>query len=269
MTKMNLSPLNVCIVQSDLVWKGKKENLKHFEKLFSQLNHKADIIVLPEMFNTAFVMNPPLIAERMGGDSTIWLQQQASQSKAVIVGSICIEEEGNYFNRFMAVFPDGRIFQYDKRHLFRLADETAYFSKGNHSLIFEIKGWKIKPLVCYDLRFPVWSKNNFKEGTFEYDCLIYVANWPEFRNYVWKSLLVARAMENQAYVIGVNRIGLDGNNIPHTGDSMILDPKGKSLYTAPSNTEIMHCHTLDYPPLAKLRNDIEIGPDWDSFSIQY
>ena len=259
--------LEVCIVQTHLVWNGTKENLEHISDLLHQLTQKPDLIVLPEMFNTAFVMNPELIAERKDGVSTNWMKQQAQIHQAVIAGSICIEENNQFYNRFLAVYPDGHIFQYDKRHLFRLANEQNFFTSGNKTIVFDVKGWKIKPLVCYDLRFPVWSKNRYTNQSYEYDVLIYVANWPIFRSHVWKTLLLARAMENQAYVVGVNRIGKDGNGVPHSGDSMIIDPKGIPLYTALPDTEEIHCLSLEYNALTKYRKDIEIGPDWDRFSF--
>ena len=262
-----LQKLEVCIIQTDLVWSNAAENLKHIGGLLNQLEEKVDLIVLPEMFNTAFVMNPPSIAEKPEGTSTLWLREPALKHQAVVAGSICIEENNSFYNRFLAAFPDGTLFQYDKRHLFRLAHEQKHFTAGNQTSVFELKGWKIKPLVCYDLRFPVWSKNRFQEGEYEYDCLIYVANWPTFRSNVWKTLLLARAMENQAYVIGVNRIGKDGNGIPHTGDSAIIDPKGIEVYAAPPDTEVIKCMTLDYQALTSYRNDIEIGGDWDEFTF--
>ncbi len=264
-----ISPtLEVCLFQTDLAWNQPKINLSNIEKAIKTLNHAVDLIVLPEMFNTAFVMNPSIIAEKPGGSTTLWMQQLAKKHQTVVAGSICIEENARFYNRFLAVFPDGRIFQYDKKHLFLLANETEYFTKGNQSITFEIQGWKIKPLICYDLRFPVWSKNQYHEGEFEYDCLIYVANWPTFRSYVWKSLLVARAMENQAYVIGVNRVGKDGNGIPHTGDSMVLDPKGKTVFAAPENQNILQCVTLQHEVLKTTRKDIDLGWDWDEFEFK-
>ncbi len=165
--------------------------------------------------------------------------------------------------------PDGSFEQYDKRHLFRLSEEQIIYSSGKKKIIIDINGWKICPLVCYDLRFPVWSKNTFnKTSGYEYDCLVYVANWPMRRNYAWESLLIARAIENQAYVIGVNRIGNDGNSIPHSGNSMIIDFKGRPLYRMPENEEFVETTLLTKKELIEFRNQFTIGLDWDHFEIK-
>ncbi|MEI8202337.1 MAG: amidohydrolase [Bacteroidota bacterium] len=259
--------LEVCIVQTDLVWNDVSANLHHIEGLLGQQKEKPDLIVLPEMFNTAFVMNPSLTAEKPNGRTTQWLLHQAYTYQSVIAGSICVEENRCYYNRFIAAYPDGTLFTYDKRHLFRLADEHKHFSSGQHSSVFEVKGWKIKPLICYDLRFPVWSKNRFLNDEYEYDCLLYVANWPQRRNRVWKTLLPARAIENQAYVVGVNRIGMDGNSVPHAGESVVYDPKGNLMYAALPDTEMVECKSLNFESLSSFRKEFPIAYDWDTFTI--
>ena len=198
--------INVTLIQSDIIWEDKVSNLKNYQNKISQIE-STDLIVLPEMFTTGFSMNPKDISETMSGETIQWMKSNASKMNSAICGSIIIEEDDKYFNRFIWVNPDGSICQYDKKHLFSFAGEDKNYTAGNEKIIIEYKGWKICPLVCYDLRFPVWSRNSE-----DYDLLIYVANWPTKRKLAWKSLLVARAIENQCYVIGVNRVGKDENN---------------------------------------------------------
>ncbi|MBA3706782.1 MAG: amidohydrolase, partial [Bacteroidetes bacterium] len=214
--------LKITIIQSNLHWENKEKNLEMFSKKIAAITDATDLIVLPEMFTTGFSMNPKKFAEIMSGPTIEWLKQKAREKKCVITGSFIAEENGNYFNRLVWMNSDGTYNTYDKRHLFRMADEHNHYNFGKSKLVVELKGWKICPLVCYDLRFPVWSRNVKSE----YDVLIYVANWPERRNHHWRTLLLARAIENQCYSIGVNRIGADGNSIAHSGDSTVIDPRG-------------------------------------------
>jgi omega-amidase len=219
--------LKVATIQTTLEWENKKANFDLFDALINPLQDKnIDVIVLPEMFTTGFSMQPEKFAEKEKDSNTLeWLKEKARESNAAICGSFIIKENGNYFNRLYWVQPDGVFFKYDKRHLFSLANEHEHYTAGKEKIIVTWRGWKICTLICYDLRFPVWSRN-----TENYDLLIYVANWPERRSHHWKSLLVARAIENQSYCIGVNRIGFDGNQIYHSGDSTIVDFEGNILY---------------------------------------
>jgi predicted amidohydrolase len=263
-----MQDLKVSIVQSDLVWKDKTANLASFSYDIEQIEEKVDLIVLPEMFNTGFVIEPEDMAEAMEGESMQWLREKAQQTNAVICTSLIILENGNYYNRLLWIRPDGSFQQYDKRHLFSLGNENLKFTGGSESIVVELNGWKIKPLICYDLRFPVWSKNTFSNGEYEYDLLIYVANWPAARRDTWMSLLKARALENQSYTIGVNRIGRDGNGFPHVGDSNIYDAKGQKMIQQNSNTEFTETLLLSKKELVDFRNKFTVGLDWDRFLIE-
>jgi predicted amidohydrolase len=257
----------VTLIQPDLAWQDKAANLRKFENYFMPLKGKQDLIVLPEMFNTGFVMEPGKIAERMEGDTMEWLAGQAEALNTVITGSLVIEDQGKFYNRLIWMKPDGNYSFYDKRHLFRFGNEHLEFSGGRNKLIVELKGWKICPLICYDLRFPVWSKNRLLEGKYEYDLLVYIANWPGRRSYAYRQLLIARAIENQSYVIGVNRVGVDGKNTLHQGDSAVLDFRGKHLIEIPPDVEDVETVMLDYSALTEFRESFKVGLDWDEFSI--
>ena len=231
------------------------------EKIFG-ISEATDLIILPEMFNSGFTMNVAKVAEPMNLTTTRWLKQMAAQTGAVITGSFIVKEGGNYYNRLLWVEPNGEIETYDKRHLFRMAKENDVFSGGEKKLIKSIKGWKICPLICYDLRFPVWSRNI----NLDYDLLIYVANWPKVRMYPWDSLLVARAIENQSYVVGVNRVGEDGNSVPHSGNSTVIDFAGKVLAKEIDKEIILH-YTLEKSPLDEFRQRFPAYLDADGFVL--
>ncbi|HOI86423.1 MAG TPA: amidohydrolase [Lentimicrobium sp.] len=260
--------LRVTIVQAPLVWAGKVQNLEYFSRVLEAIGEEPDLVVLPEMFATGFLMDPETVAEPVNGSVIQWMADQAAQLGCVITGSVAIIEKGRFFNRLVWMRPDGSWSYTDKRHLFRMGNEHQYFQAGSNPLIEELKGWKIKPLICYDLRFPVWSKNRIIDGAYEYDLLIYVANWPASRSYVWKTLLTARAIENQAYCIGVNRIGDDGKGIPHNGSSMVLDFKGRLMLEAPVNEPFTGTATLDFSELEAFRERFAVGLDWDTFTIE-
>lgn len=262
-----MQDLTITILQSDLVWEEIDTNLNNFEIKLSGIKHRQDLIILPEMFNSGFSVNPENFAEKPDGKTTQWLKKQAAEKKCVITGSIAIKENGQYYNRLIWMKPDGTYHSYDKRHLFRMAEENKVFSGGKNKIITEIKGWKILPLVCYDLRFPVWSKNTYRNNSYEYDLLIIIANWPKSRNHVWKTLLKARAIENLCYVAGVNRIGKDGKFNDHTGDSSIIDYRGNVICEAPASEENITTLTIDYNKLAKFRAGFAVGLDWDDFTI--
>ena len=253
--------LNVAIVQTHLHWEDKKANLLLFDTYISTLKEKKlDVIVLPEMFTTGFSMQPKKFAERETESDTLrWMQQKAKATNAALCGSFMVEENTNYYNRLYWVKPDGHFFSYNKRHLFSLAKEDEHYTAGVEKIIVEWRGWKICPLICYDLRFPVWSRN-----TENYDLLIYVANWPERRAHPWQSLLVARAIENQSYCIGVNRTGFDGNQIYHSGDSSIIDFEGNILYQKKDENDIFIV-SLSLQNQMGFRQDFPFLKDKDSF----
>jgi len=254
--------LNVSLVQPYLVWENTNVNLTRIEKLINGIQVSTDLIVLPEMFPTGFSMNTQSVAENMRGPSMQWLMNTASERSCCITGSIMIKDGDNYYNRLIFMFPSGDFKIYDKRHLFRMGEEDKYFKPGKQSIIIELNKWRIKPLICYDLRFPVWSRNRN-----DYDLLIYVASWPEPRIEVWDALLKARAIENQSYVIGVSRIGKDANNLNHTGDSTIFDFKGRQILKLPSNTETTATITLDKKTLDEFRKVFPVWRDSDEFKL--
>lgn len=255
--------LKITIIQTPLHWENKEKNLEMFSKKLASITEATDVIVLPEMFSTGFSMKPEKFAEPMNGPTMDWITTKAKEKNCVITGSFIAEENGKYFNRMVWMKPDGTFSIYDKRHLFRMGDEHNHYSFGKNKLVVELKGWKICPLVCYDLRFPVWSRNVKSE----YDVLIYAANWPERRNHHWKTLLLARAIENQSYVIGVNRIGDDGNAISHSGDSAVIDPRGLIISKTKANEESIETVTLNYSELAEYRKAFPAALDADGFKI--
>lgn len=261
-TIASLQDLNVTLVQTNLYWEDATANRAMLEEKIFSISDPTDLIILPEMFTTGFSMNPAKVAEHMNLHTTRWMQQMAAQTGAVITGSAVIKDQNNYYNRLLWVSPDGQVDTYDKRHLFRMGNEHEVYAGGTQRLIKKLKGWKICPLICYDLRFPVWSRNTI----LAYDLLIYVANWPQVRMYPWDSLLVARAIENQSYVVGVNRVGLDGNNVPHAGHSTVIDFTGKVLFREIDH-EVVHQHTLNKGTLDAFRRNFPAYLDADSFTI--
>ena len=268
-----MNDLKVTIVQSLLHWENIDLNLEMFSKKLALLNEPCDLIILPEMFNTGFTMRSKELAEPPGGKTMQWMAQQAKEKKSVIAGSLIVKENNDYFNRLIWMLPDGSYKVYDKRHLFRMAGEHENFSAGQQRIIVNLKGWNICPLVCYDLRFPVWSRNknqskNRISDEPEYDCLIYLANWPERRSYAWKTLLQARAIENQCYLIGVNRIGIDGKDILYSGDSAVIDPKGTIISTTKPHEESMETVSLSYQDLMDFRKAFPVGLDGDDFEMK-
>jgi predicted amidohydrolase len=229
-----------------------------------------DLVVLPEMFTTGFSMSPETIAEPADGPTLKWMQEMAALQKAVITGSVAIEENGKYYNRLYWVYPSGNFSFYNKRHLFRMGREDQHYCAGDSRIVREIDNWKICPLVCYDLRFPVWSRNrwNRMKEEWDYDVLVYVANWPEARSHPWKQLLVARAIENQCYVVGVNRIGRDGNDYEYAGHSMVIDPKGMVISDFEPGEEKVATIYLDRKMLNEFRKNFPVGMDADGFEIR-
>jgi len=262
-----MSTLTITIIQTDLKWEDKKANLHNLEEKIMSIRENTELVVLPEMFSTGFSMNPERLAEDMKGPTLDWMREVAARKRIILTGSVIIKEDEDYFNRLIWMLPNGSYGYYDKRHRFAFAGEDEHYTAGRKRLLTSVKGWKILPLVCYDLRFPVWSRQTPGEAQLEYDILLYVANWPERRSLAWKTLLRARAIENQAYVIGVNRVGDDGNHIHHSGDSMIIDPLGEILYEK-ANAEDVHTLTLRKERLTEVRERFPFWRDADHFSIQ-
>ncbi len=262
-----MQDLKITVIQSDLIWEDVQANLAGFDNKLDKIKELTDLVVLPEMFNTGFSINPKKNGEKPDGRTFCWMQEKAALLKCVITGSVLINAGGKYFNRLFWVRSDGSFDFYDKRHLFRLGDEYKIFSAGQMRVVFDQFGWEIFPQICYDLRFPVWSKNRYIEGEYEFDLMIYVANWPEIRSYAWKQLLVARAIENQAFVVGVNRVGKDGNQIPHSGDSIVLDFKGQTLASANPHEEEMLTTQISYSEMKAFRDQFTVGLDWDAFEV--
>ncbi len=254
--------LKVVLIQAPLVWENPQANRDYFSAKIKEINKGADLIVLPEMFNTGFTMNVEPLAETMEGVTINWMKEIAAESGAAITGSIIITEDEKYYNRLLFVTPGGKLFQYDKKHLFTLANEQVHYSPGTKKLIVEYKGWKICPLICYDLRFPVWSRN-----VEDYDVLIYVANWPEIRTKAWDVLLQARAIENMAYCIGVNRVGQDGKGFDYIGHSAVYDALGDLITPLSFEDEILFFTTIKKGHLTEVRNKLKFLKDKDNFEI--
>jgi omega-amidase len=263
----NMSKLSFTLVQTQLKWEDREANLKMLENKIRNMDSTTHVVVLPEMFSTGFSMKPEQHAETMAGPTVQWMKNLAAEKKIILTGSVIIEDNGKYFNRLIWMLPNGNFGFYDKRHLFAYAEEDQHYTSGTQRLIASVNGWKINLLVCYDLRFPVWSRQSqTDEGGAEYDMLIYVANWPEKRNTAWKALLQARAIENQCYVIGVNRVGNDGNGIYHSGDSMVINPVGEILYEK-AHEEDLFTITLDKVEVENTRERFPFWRDSDAFQV--
>ena len=260
---MPVSTLSFSLIQTSLFWEDKGANLDMLAKKILSIEEYTEVIVLPEMFNTGFSMQPKKFAETMDGPTVEWMRRLSAEKKAIITGSLMIQEGEQFFNRLIWMLPNGELGYYDKRHLFAFAGEDQHYTAGNKRLIASVKGWKINLQVCYDLRFPVWARQQGEE----FDVLLYVANWPEKRNHAWKTLLTARAIENQCYTIGVNRVGMDGNNIAHSGDSLIVGPLGEVLYHCAFNEDVFTI-TLQKDELTNTRAQFPFWKDADFFQIQ-
>jgi len=264
-----MQDLKITLIQTSLIWEDKKSNLRMLEDKIMSIQEPTDLIILPEMFSTGFVITPQTLAEPWDGPAFQWMKLMASHKGCAITGSIIVEDQGKYFNRLYWITADGFYRMYDKRHLFRMGKEHESFSMGKARSVIDYKGWKILPLICYDLRFPVWSKNRYINGKYEYDLLIYAANWPAVRSNIWKNLLMARSIENLAYVAGVNRVGVDGNNVDHSGDSCVIEPSGKILLSIPPGMEKTANIILSMEDLQQFRENFNAGLDWDNFTIQF
>lgn len=280
-----MSTLSITVIQADLHWENKTANLLMLEEKIFDIQEKTEVVVLPEMFSTGFSMRPELLAEDMSGETIQWMKRVAAQKRIILTGSFICRDDVNglavntsntvqsagsapihYYNRLIWMQPDGRYGIYDKRHLFAFAGESNHYTAGAKRIITSVNGWKINLQVCYDLRFPVWARQQQQSSDVEYDLLIYVANWPERRRLAWKTLLRARAIENQCYVIGVNRVGKDGNNIHYCGDSMVIDPLGEVLYHKKDEEDIVTIN-LEKQYLQTVRQQFPFLIDADRFVI--
>lgn len=259
-----MADLKLTLVQTSLLWEKPEANRNHFDLVLKNFKKSSsNLIVLPEMFTTGFTMNAEGVAEKMDGPTVAWMAALAAKKNAVVCGSLVISEKKKYFNRLIWMQPDGKYSFYDKRHLFRMAGEHNIYSSGTKKLVVELQGWNICPLVCYDLRFPVWSRSNG-----DFDLMIYIANWPKQRSFAWNQLLVARAIENQCYVAGLNRIGRDGKHNEYSGDSVVLDAYGQKISsTKPTNSSV-ETVVLSLKKLKDFRKSFPVFMDADKFKIQ-
>lgn len=267
-----MRPLTITLMQQDLAWEDPETNRNKFEALIEAVTIPTQLVVLPEMFTTGFSMQPEKLAEPMEGETLRWMKTIAAKNRIILTGSLMIKERDRYYNRMIWMLPNGQFGYYDKRHLFGYAGEDEHYARGQKRLIASVNGWKINLQVCYDLRFPVWARNRMVEdeegqATPEYDLLLYVANWPERRSAAWKTLLQARAIENQCFVAGVNRIGNDGNNIYHSGDSMLIDPMGEVMHHVADKPDVS-TFTLMPENLIAVRNRLPFLKDQDHFSLE-
>ena len=253
--------MKIALIQTHIIWENPLENRSHLAQKINGFLEDVDLIVLPEMFSSGFTMNPKAVAETMEGETVVWLQHLAKAKNAAITGSLVIEENGNYYNRLLFIYPNGDIKTYNKRHLFSLAEENKFYTAGTDKLIVEYNGFKICPLICYDLRFPVFARN-----VEDYDLLLYVANWPKPRINAWDILLKARAVENMSYTIGVNRIGIDANNHEYIGHSQVIDFLGNYLIQ-PQEAEGVFIVKLDKEQLLETRRKLAFLNDKDKFAI--
>ena len=262
--------LSVTLFQTGLHWQSIEANLAMLEEKLWDSGPETDLIILPEMFNTGFTMQAKEYAEPSNGKTHQWMLKMSRQFKAAITGSVITRENNDYFNRLLWVYPDGRTDYYDKRHLFRPGGEHGRFTQGRKILTVELKGWKIRPLVCYDLRFPVWSRNktDHEKGALAFDLLVYSANWPAPRIEVWETLLRARAVENSSYCIGVSRTGVDGEKVSYNGHSMISDYRGRAIWHA-GEEDVIYTTVLGRKELEQYRSQFPVHLDSDDFTLQY
>ncbi len=259
--------LIITLIQSTLYWEDIKANLSMFEEKIWEIGQPTDLIVLPEMFTTGFTMNATQLAEHPNGHTFKWMKQMASQTGATVIGSYIVRDGDYFFNRLLWVEPNGNFDFYNKRHLFTLTGEHEIYQNGNRKIIKLWKGWKICPMICYDLRFPIWSRNKVLNGIFDYDLLIFVANWPSIRSAAWETLIKARAIENSSYCAGVNIVGKDGRGFSYNGNSAIFDPLDESIILTQAD-EIIKTTTLSGQHLASYRQKYPFLEDGDGFEIR-
>lgn len=258
-----MDALNIGLVQTELAWESAAQNRSNIDDLLSaHKDQQLDLVILPEMFTTGFSMKPEQIAESMSGDSIAWMKAKAKQLNAALAGSLIIQDQDKFYNRFIFAHPNGQLDHYDKRHLFTLAGEHIPYTAGTQRKLIAYRGWKIFPQVCYDLRFPVFSRNDL-----DYELMIYVANWPKPRKEAWRTLLQARAIENQCYVAGVNRIGQDANDLIYEGNSAMIDFTGQRMIELERNT--MEIIRISKSPMTKFREKLNFLADADQFIIKF
>lgn len=257
-----MSDLKITLVQADIIWEDPAANRDYYQELLQPLKGKQHVVVLPEMFTTGFSMATEKLAEKMDGPTVEWMKEMARSLRTIITGSLIIEDEGHIYNRMLWVLPTSEMGYYDKRHLFSYSGEDKHFTPGDKRMIVGVNGWKICLNICYDLRFPVWSRNTAEP----YDILLYVANWPAQRNIAWETLLRARAIENQCYAIGVNRVGKDANGLYYTGNSSVYDALGELIWKE-SDKEVCHTITLQQPELSQVRERFRFLEDRDQFIL--
>ncbi|KUG22252.1 omega amidase [hydrocarbon metagenome] len=257
-----MQDLTVTLIQTELYWEDIPANIAMLDRKITSISEKTDVIVLPEMFSTGFTMNVGELAESMKGSSVSWIAAKSRQKNSHVLGSVIIEEEKKYFNRLIWATPDGEILTYDKKHLFRMAGEHKVYSPGKSHLTVEVNGWNLRTFICYDLRFPIWCRNIQNE----YDVAIFIANWPAKRALHWKTLLQARAIENQCYVIGLNRVGKDGNDLAHSGDSSVIGPVGNIMFQQP-DIPCIQTTKLNYDSLREYRKNFAAWQDADGNAV--
>lgn len=262
-----MSDLTIAYLQTALHWEDAENNHQHFERLFNQLKSQPDLVVMPETFNTGFPVDAVRYAQPLEGASMQWMAAQSARLNAVVCGSLLIKQNNSYQNTFVWMRPNGSYALYAKRHVFRMGGEHELIAPGNSLLTVELKGWRIRPMICYDLRFPVWSRNTYENNSWAYDLLIYVANWPAVRSYPWQQLLIARAIENQSYVLGVNRIGTDGTGNAYSGHSCLIDAKGEYISQAIAEKESVIENVISLDELLIFRRKFNVGLDWDAFNM--
>lgn len=255
--------LRIAVFQFDIAWENPEANRTKIDEWLQKANRKMDVVFLPEMFTTGFSMNVAELAEPMDGETIEWMKAICAEHQLALCGSLIIKENGHFFNRLVFVKPSGEIAYYNKRHLFTMANEESHFQPGMERLIVTYKEWRICPLICYDLRFPVWARNRN-----EYDILVYSANWPESRTEVWNTLLKARAIENQSYVVGANRVGVDGSKILYSGNSQLIDPKGSVLSAIADHHKGIVYAGFSYSELTEFRKKFPVLDDADQFVIK-
>ena len=258
-----MQDLKVTLIQSELVWEDIDSNLSEFDTRITAVKEDTHLIILPEMFSTGFSMNAANLAQDMDGSAVRWIQKKSKDINADIVGSIIINDKGKFYNRLVWAKPQGALLTYDKRHLFRMAGEEKIYSAGSKNITVELNGWKIRPFICYDLRFPAWTRNMKNQ----YDAAVFIANWPEKRAEHWKALLQARAIENQCFVVGVNRVGTDGNGLAYSGDSSIIDPWGAVIFQKSSHPCTVTAQ-LSYDLLKRSREDFPVWMDADHDALR-
>ncbi len=258
-----MQDLKLTMIQTELFWEDIDSNLNLFDEKIARIREDTHLIVLPEMFTTGFSMNAQNLAQDMQGSAVKWLREKSHQLKVDIAGSIIIKDSNKYYNRLVWATPGGGLLTYDKKHLFRMSGEEKVYSAGNYTITAHLHGWKIRPFICYDLRFPTWTRNIDNQ----YDVSLFIANWPARRALHWKALLQARAIENQCYVVGINRVGTDGNNLYYSGDSSLIDPTGNVLFQK-SHEPFIYTAVLDYSLLKEYRNTFPAWMDADQLSVR-